>query len=255
MLSVPMDTLEAGVAVHCFAHREPVAAAEAGRLTSLLGPDERSRGERFHLERARNAFVLAHAFMRLILSRYERVRPDSWRFACGAWGKPQISGPIETSLRFNLSHTRGLVACAVTRDREVGVDVERLEPITEMSMLADRFFSPSEVASLRALRGAEQVRRFYQLWTLKEAYVKARGLGLSLPVNQIAFTVDGDRTTVNLNTVLDDDASSWLFARFSPTSRHQVAVAVRDPTVAVWTVHEETTFSGPSRDGIVADDG
>lgn len=227
--------------MHFLAHREPVPAGEVGSLTSLLEPDERSRAERFQFERDRNAFVLAHALLRRVLSRYERVQPDSWRFTAGPWGKPEIAGPIKTSLRFNLSHTRGFVACAVTRHRDVGVDVERLDPISDMLTLAARFFSPPEVASLRVLRNSEQVRRFYQLWTLKEAYVKACGLGLSLPVDWITFTIDGDQVTASLDARLDDDVSAWRFARFSPTSRHHVAMAVRSPSVAVWTMDEPGT--------------
>ena len=105
---------------------------------------------------------------------------------------------------------------------------------------AARFFSPPEVGRWGA-RNSEQVRRFYQLWTLKEAYVKACGLGLSLPVDWITFTIDGDQVTASLDARLDDDVSAWRFARFSPTSRHHVAMAVRSPSVAVWTMDEPGT--------------
>jgi len=223
-----------GVAVHVLAHREPVEAEDVAHLAQCLDSDENAR--HFYFQRDRNAFVLAHAFLRQVLSRYAPVAPESWHFARGPWGKPRVAPAFGTELSFNLSHTKGCIACAVTCGREVGIDVERLDPTGELADLARRFFAPVEVASLTALPDAQQSRRFYELWTLKEAYLKARGLGLSLPVDRIAFTVGAGKPTMATAAGLDD--AEWQFEQFAPTGEHLVAVAVPGREISVWKVLE-----------------
>jgi len=255
-----------GVAIHLLPHREPVEAADVAGLAVLL--DEVELARRFHFDRDRHAFVLAHAFLRRILSRYEPVAPESWRFQRGPWGKPEIAGQTPRRLCFNLSHTRGCIVCAVTRGRDVGIDVERMDAIADELSLAARCFSPPDVVMLEALRGAVRTRRFYELWTLREAYVKARGQGLSMPLDRIAFTfeMDGDRgdegsprmapiATGQLRPVgqtvrcawvgaappaPDDETSDWRFERFVPTTEHQVALAVRGRDFALRATVEKS---------------
>jgi 4'-phosphopantetheinyl transferase len=229
---VPVEMIGSGVAVHVLAHREPVEAEDVAQLARYLDNDEHAR--RFCFQGDRNAFVLAHAFLRRVLSRYARVAPESWLFVRGPWGKPRIAPQFETSLSFNLSHTKGCIVCAVTSGREVGIDVERVDSTVDLMALAERFFAPVEVASMAALPGEQQSRRFYQLWTLKEAYLKARGLGLSLPVDRIAFTVGAGKPTLATDAGLDD--SDWQFDQFAPTEEHLIAVAVPGREIPVWTV-------------------
>ncbi|MGE0041594.1 MAG: 4'-phosphopantetheinyl transferase superfamily protein [Vicinamibacterales bacterium] len=208
------------------------ASAGAGRLASyerLLAPDEAARFARFRHDGARTEFLVGRALVRTTLSRYVAVPPDAWRFALGPHGRPDIAGlpPGAPPLVFNLSHTRGLVACAVTVGREVGVDVE----FTGREITHDipgRFFAPDEVRDLRRLPPDEQPPAFFDYWTLKEAYIKARGLGLAIPLHQFAFTrhPDGART-VRFVPELGDDEASWQFWQATPDAAHRLALAVR----------------------------
>jgi 4'-phosphopantetheinyl transferase len=195
----------------------------------LLSADERERHARFVFERDKCIYLTTHALARIILSRYEPIAPRDWRFSVGSHGKPEIAGP-GASLRFNLSNTHGLVVCAVTREADVGVDVERLDREAPLD-IAGEYFAPSEVAALEALVPSERPARFFDYWTLKESYIKARGLGLSLPLEQFSFTIVADRPPVlTVDAALGDDGASWQFAQHRPTANHLLALCVRrDP--------------------------
>jgi 4'-phosphopantetheinyl transferase len=206
---------------------------EAGRhlqeYRSLLTPEETARCDRFwqHADRAR--FLIARAMVRTMLSQYVAMPPDAWRLRIEAYGRPEIANlPAGApDLRFNVSHTEGLVACAVTVGREVGVDVEYVHRSLTHDV-ADRFFSAQEAADLRALPKDEQPLVFFDYWTLKEAYIKARGLGLALPLGQFTFhRLAGHAPRISFAPELHDDPASWQFAQFWPTRDHRMAVAVR----------------------------
>ena len=165
-----------------------------------------------------------------MLSRFADVAPAEWPLAIDAHGRPYLAlRPPETpDLRFNLSHTPGLVACAVTIGREVGLDVEHIGRSLVHDNIPERFFSAREVADLRARPAAEQRVVFFDYWTLKESYIKARGLGLALPLGQFSFIcAAGQAPTIEFAPELHDDPSSWQFAQFWPTTEHRMAVAVR----------------------------
>jgi 4'-phosphopantetheinyl transferase len=135
---------------------------------------------------------------------------------------------VQRDLHFNLTNTKGLIACIVGWTSEVGIDVESIERRGETLGIADRFFSPSEASALRALPDAEQVHRFFHLWTLKEAYIKARGMGLALPLDQFSFHLArGARTRISFDPRLVDDETTWQFDSFWPTQTHFVSTAVR----------------------------
>ena len=158
-----------------------------------------------------------------MLSRYEAVSEKEWAFVVGAKGRPEIASP-PSALRFNLSNTSGLVVCAITHGLDVGVDVESLSRPAPIDV-ADRFFAPSEVRVLRALPPEEQARRFFELWTLKESYAKARGLGLALPLDRYWFTLEPFRQPrLEIDPLLSDNADAWCFAQLQPTSGHLIAV-------------------------------
>lgn len=198
------------------------------RYLALLDDEERARHARFVFARDRHTFLVAHALVRETLSRYADVSPERWRFHTNEYGRPSIAGPTGGErLRFNLSHTEGLAACAVTLDREVGVDVEHLDRRGETVALADRFFAPAEARALRALPVGEQRGRFFAYWTLKEAYIKARGMGLAIPLEQFAFDVDATGVKgLTIDARLGDDATRWRFAQFTVGAHHLAAVAI-----------------------------
>ncbi len=203
-----------------------------GRLDAyrnLLSAEETTRVGRFVHQQDAARFVIGRALARTMLSRYANVAPRDWPFVIDEHGRPSL-GVRPTGvpdLRFNLSHTPGLVACAVAIGREVGVDVEHVRRQVTHD-IPERFFSAREVTDLRALPDAEQHAVFFDYWTLKEAYIKARGLGLALPLRHFTFLRTPGRTpSIAFAPELHDDATSWQFAQFWPTVHHRMSVAVR----------------------------
>jgi 4'-phosphopantetheinyl transferase len=179
-----------------------VTAGEA-----LLTGDQVARYRRYHFERDRRAFLARRALERSVLSRYAPARP-----------------------RHNPSSSGGLVACVVaTADVEVGVDVEQLDRRAPLDV-GETSFAAAEVAALRGLPPEEQPRRFFDHWTLKEAYVKARRRGLVIPLDQFAFVLEpGAPIGVTFSPQLGDDAAWWEFRQLQPTRDYLAAVAVRRP--------------------------
>lgn len=152
-------------------------------LMAILSADEQNRANRFHFQRDRDHFIVARGTLRTILGRYLGKEPEALRFSYTYYGKPALEKEFEgESLRFNLSHSHGLALLAVTRDREIGVDIERVRAGMADEQIAERFFSDKEVGVLRGLPRDLQDRAFFDCWTRKEAYIKARGEGLSMPL-------------------------------------------------------------------------
>ena len=203
---------------------------EPGRFRSyeaLLSREERERRDRFRFERDRRLYLATRALVRTSLSRYRDVSPEEWRFAADDRGRPRLVGPeLSPPIHLNLSNTAGLVACAVSvAHPRVGVDAEAKDRPAALE-IAERFFAPGEVQALRALPGERQRARFFAYWTLKESYIKARGVGLSLPLERFAFLLEeGPEIGVAFEPELGDVPARWRFALLHPTPRHALAVA------------------------------
>jgi 4'-phosphopantetheinyl transferase len=196
---------------------------------TLLSRDEQERMARFVFDRDRRAFLITRALVRTMLSRYAGVAPAEWRFIANVHGRPEILDrpPGAPDLRFNISHTDGLIACAVTIGREVGVDVEHINRHLTHDV-AGRFFAPNEVTDLRRLPEDEQRRAFFDYWTLKEAYIKARGFGLALPLGDFAFKLKPPGPPeIAFEPSLEDDPATWQFMQDWPTPQHRLGLAVR----------------------------
>lgn len=195
----------------------------------LMCPEEAASQRRFVFEKGRHEYLLTRALVRTVLSRYADVDPAAWTFVRNRWGRPAISGPAGAPrLRFNLSNTDGLIACLVSSACEVGVDVEFLERRGQTVEIADRFFSPFEVDALHRQAPGEQRTRFFQYWTLKESYIKARGMGLAIPLDQFSFHLDeGPTIQISFGDALDDDPQSWQFELFRPSPVHMMAACIR----------------------------
>jgi len=195
-------------------------------LERMLDDPERERASRFRFERDRNAYIAAHALLRGMLSGLVRRHPGDWRFAAGHHGKPYLVAEAGIPpLRFNISHTRGLVAVAITIENEVGLDVETLDPGRLTLDLASRFFSATEVDYLRRLPAAQQPEALFAFWTLKEAYIKAVGRGLSVPLDAFSFVLEP--LAISFSPRLPDDPANWLFRRLTPSPLHALALALR----------------------------
>ncbi len=234
-----------------------------GNYRGLLTRDELARYQRFFFDRDRHLFLVAWALVRTTLSRYADVDPRDWTFATNRHGRPEITGPgAIPPLRFNLSHTPGLIACIVAVERDVGVDVENTRRRTTGPDIARRFFANAEVEALELLPEDRQQEAFFEYWTLKEAYIKAVGVGISLGLGRFSFALDtgaGVRgvtgrlpPTISFTGDLDDDPTAWQFAQYEPTPSHAMAAAIRrgadaDLAINVRPVvpRVESTAAGP----------
>jgi 4'-phosphopantetheinyl transferase len=202
------------------------------RCLALLDPDERERHRRLRREPSRREFLVAHALARVTLSHYVPVPPEAWCFSSGEHGRPELSGPARAAwLRFNLTHTRGMVAFAVARELDIGVDVESATRRVRHRALVERFFGEDEVRAFRALAPERQAARFLELWTLKEAYLKARGRGISIPLRGFQLRLsDADSPRISFDPArVCDDASNWQLALYHPNRTHTLALAIRRP--------------------------
>jgi 4'-phosphopantetheinyl transferase len=201
--------------------------AAIAAAASVLSDEERGQFGRFHFARDARDYAAAHALLRQTLSNGGNQTPGAWRFEKTPSGKPRLSGASADGRSFSLSHTRGMVACAVTAGAEVGVDVECVDRDVDAGGIAARFFAPAEAAQLTALKGDARRDRFFDLWTLKEALVKALGRGMAVSMKSLAFTV-GPGGDIRLDAP-DVDTQAWQFALFAPSPRHRLAVAVQRP--------------------------
>jgi 4'-phosphopantetheinyl transferase len=208
-----------------FRATDALDAAAIAAAASVLSDEERAQYHRFHVAYDAHDYAAAHALLRHALSATGDHAPAQWRFDKTAAGKPLLIGNGAGRASFSLSHTRGMVACAVTSGAAVGVDVECVDREVDAGAIAARFFAPAETARIMALEGPARRDRFFDLWTLKEALVKALGLGMAGSLGLLAFTVDADGGIhVDAPGV---DPGAWPFALFAPGLRHRLAVAVQ----------------------------
>ncbi len=202
-------------------------ADKVDELYRVLSADERERAQSYRRAADRDRFVVARGMLRTVLSRCLASEPQEIRFSYGTCGKPELP---DQAVRFNLSHSGVLALCAVARDRAVGVDVERVRSIPEIDEIARRYFSSEEYLTLARLPQSLRARAFLECWTRKEAYVKARGEGLSFPLS--AFTVamaPGEPAALLENTVDPDEVYRWSFRGLEPAPGYIGALAVKGP--------------------------
>ena len=203
--------------------------ARLGSYRALLSDDERERYQRFHFDRHRHLFLVSRALVRTTLSRYLGGAPASWTFETNEYGRPELAAVHEPAgLRFNLSHARGLAGIVVTRSVDCGFDVEDVTRLEEPLALIERFFAAPEVTALRALEPAERQERFFRYWTLKESYIKARGMGLAISLGSFWFMLDGEEAPrIDFGPDQGDDPASWQFHSAREGDEHFLAVALR----------------------------
>lgn len=215
------------------------------RLVRTLGSDELRRAERFHFEQDRKRFIVAHGLLREILGRYAGIAPGQLQFAYGRYGKPALAAPrCELSLRFNLAHSDGLALIAVARGAEVGVDVERVRPIPDVEQIAERFFSAGEHAVLRALPPGQKLEAFFNCWTRKEAYVKARGDGFACCLDRFDVSLTPGEPARLLRVDADPhDTGRWFLLELTLASGYVAALAgegdSRRPVGWRWPEYED----------------
>lgn len=201
------------------------------QLAQTLAPDERERAERFHFERDRWRFVVGRGVLRTILGCYLELEPGQLKFCCGPYGKPGLAkmpSTRENRLYFNLAHSQGLALYAVTREHEIGVDVEYIRAIPEMEQIAARFFSAQENAVLRSLPPGQRQEAFFNCWTRKEAYIKAIGDGLAQPLAEFNVSLAPGEPTRLLSIKGDVQAAAlWSVQALTPAPGYVAALAVK----------------------------
>ncbi len=193
----------------------------------LLDVAEKEQEPRFYFARDRRRYLVTRALVRTVLSRYVSIDPREWIFSTNAYGRPDVvnAQARDAGLSFNISHTHNLIVLGVTRRRALGVDVENVRAREVSIDIADRYFAPREVAALAATPPHQQQYRFFEYWTFKEAYIKARGMGLSLPLDKFSFHYPDDRTVeIAIHPELADDSARWQFWQFRPRPEYLVAI-------------------------------
>lgn len=219
-------------------------------LAALLTDTERCRAERFLFAANRNEFVLGRAMLRLILARHRDVSPHEIELQLGRFGKPELAGAwSRPRAHFNVSHSAGLVVAAFSLGGDVGVDVEEAE--RSISPAVQRqVFTPEERQAWELLPPDEQRQAAAARWTLKEAYLKARGAGLNLPLLGIAFDESTGEPQIQFNALVEDEASRWRFHQWQ-LAHHVVSLALAetqavverydfDPLLSIQTRHERS---------------
>lgn len=217
-------------------------AVEVARLRGLLAPDERRRADRYRFERHRSRYIVGRATLRLLLARYLDTAPGELEIGYGEFDKPYLAGGPS----FNLSHSGTVVLYAFAADGELGIDVELDDTDIARERVAERFFSPSEVKVLRSLPAEAQPRAFLSCWTRKEAFIKARGDGLSLALDSFDVTLAPDTPAALLRTAwCSEEAGRWWMEDLSDRQAGYIAaVAVRGEGLRVVKRQIEDTIEG-----------
>ncbi|MGA8152014.1 MAG: 4'-phosphopantetheinyl transferase superfamily protein [Terriglobales bacterium] len=213
-------------------------------LLAILDAGERDRAARFKIPAPRNQYIASHAFLRAVLGRYLQIDPTGIRFRTSTKGKPELT---EGHLRFNLSHTEGTAVVAISRRWTVGVDVEKVRENLEPLELADRFFSRQEAEWIRSQPDARRIPAFFACWTAKEAYIKACGGGLSIPLAGFCVIPYAGQPELNLDVYgKPEDSARWSIWQLDLDASLRSALAVegegRDLTVRVGRTNREQLF-------------
>ena len=216
------------------------------RLRRYLSSDELARAAKFLFEPHRRRFVAARGILRDVLARYLGCIPAALQFRYGPHGKPEVDS-AGLDLRFNLSHAGDVALVAVARGREVGIDVERIRPEAATDAIARRFFSPREVEALAALTPAERLEAFFRCWTRKEAYIKARGEGLRIPLSSFDVSIGREPALLAMRGAPEEGAR-WTLAGLQPGPGYVGALAYEGDAPALtfweWRATDPSIVSG-----------
>ena len=179
---------------------------------ALLDTEERQQHQRYIPPAKRHEYLVTRVLVRTVLGKMLGLPPATLQFVKNEWGRPALApGLSSANIYFNVSHTDGLVVCLVSSEHEVGVDTELLSRAPTLLRLAPNVFASDELEALSALPEKEQAQRAVHLWTLKESYIKARGMGLAIPLDGFAFCFDQEGIRLKVSPALKDDGANWLF--------------------------------------------
>lgn len=224
MLIIGPDEVHLWLAFSDELHDQKLLAA----YEALLTQEEKERGLNFYFAKDRIQYLIARALVRTTLSKYANIKPARWRFVQNRYGKPEVANEeVHGKLRFNISHTEGMIICGVAKGHAIGVDVENIHRSGHVLNIAHRYFAPSEILDIEKLPGKKQREDFFRYWTLKEAYIKARGMGLSMPLQKFSIHLaDHGQARISFDHDICDSPGQWQLRLMKPTDRHFIALAV-----------------------------
>jgi len=212
--------------VHVWLANLEIEAQQLGELERTLSGDEIARAGRFYFERDRQKFIGRRGILRAILAFYLDTKPSSLRFLYNEFGKPRLEGSQEArSLSFNLSHSGLLILVAAAINRDIGVDIEFIDNSVSSDEVAKRFFSTNEIAALETLPQPLRLAGFFNCWARKEAYIKARGMGLIIALDSFDVSSTQGETIIPVGTGSSSDARGWKIQDLSIDSGYATAVA------------------------------
>ena len=195
-----------------------------------LTKNELIRLSHYYNERRRSQYLLGRLLTRNVLSQYSSIEPWDWRFDKNKFDKPILDPRHEQDFSFNLSHSGNRLVLAVSKSNELGVDIERSDKMRRVAKIAGRYFANSEITELFDLPGSEQLSRFYDLWTLKEACLKAVGFGLAFPSRQFSFAFSGAQLSISFAKDIDDGPIRWQIWQVGCSPPYKIALALRGDT-------------------------
>lgn len=205
------------------------SAANVASFYRILSPDEIKRAEKYRFRKDHERFVLTRGILRTILGNYLGIEPARILFKYNSFGKPSLSAtaPDRAALCFNVSHSHELALYAFTLEREIGIDIEYISRGFVFEDIAEKFFSRDEIAMLKQMPADVRAEGFFNCWTCKEAYIKARGQGLSLPLESFSVSFALDKSDVPLNVTGDSEESRrWVIRKLVPMPGYAAAIAV-----------------------------
>ena len=214
--------------IHVWCASLNVSKEDLSHYESWLSLDEKARAQRFYFEKDRDHFIVGRGLLRTLIGHYLKIEPAQIEFIYEDYGKPALKPDLQDkTLEFNLSHSKGLALYVFNWNRKVGIDVEQIHAMPDMDDFAERFFSPRESAYINSLSGQPKEIAFFKLWTCKEAFLKANGNGLTVPINEVEISLEPEGSA-RLEAIGEEktQTSYWQLEIFNPVQGYQAALAV-----------------------------
>lgn len=213
--------------IHVWRAPLDLSELQTENLLKILSVDEIERAQRFHFKKDYKRFISGRGMLRQILALYLRTEAQDIEFAYNSYGKPLIKADSDgDAFSFNLSHSGGLMLFAITQGREIGIDIEHIRSDIEVLQIAQRFFTPDEIRSLKQFHGNLQIERFYQYWTRKEAFLKAIGMGVNFPLEQVDASLQNGKIWSPVQITDHRKNPGWHSKDIFPDQDYMAAIVV-----------------------------
>ncbi|MDI6687881.1 MAG: 4'-phosphopantetheinyl transferase superfamily protein [Desulfobacterales bacterium] len=207
------------------------------RYRSVISENEKRKVNRYVFEKDKHSCLVTRALLRFVLSACTCCDPELFEFIENNYGKPDLKpGLVTMPVKFNISHSRNVTACALALGSEIGMDIEDHSRKIDLN-IADRFFSKPESEYLRSCPDKDRQEVFFDFWTLKESYIKARGMGLSIGLDKFGFKIDKKNVCINFHESLNASPEQWKFFRFSPVENYKAAISIQSDLKNSFKLH------------------